>query len=77
MHASLVNFFNPSHVFSEAIARIEPMSFAVVRQSVYHRSLAVWAGHLDIEHALHECIGLSGARSAGDAMSLKPRGSIR
>lgn len=77
VHASLVNFFNPSHVFRGAIARMEPLFFAVVRESVYHRSLAVWSRRLDIQDALLERIGLSCARSAGDAMSLKPRGSVR
>ena len=51
MHASLVNFFNPSHVFSHAIVRNGPLFFAMVQESVYHRSLAVLTRHLDIQYA--------------------------
>ena len=59
----MVNFFNPSHVFSRAIVRNGPQFSAVVQESVYrHRSLALLTRHLDIQYApLGECAGLTGA----------------
>ena len=42
MLASIVNFFNPSHVFiGGGVTQIGPLFLASVRQSVYHRSLAL------------------------------------
>ena len=72
----MVNFFNPSHVFSGAIARIGPLFPAVVRESVYHRSLALLTRHLDIQYApLGECAGLTGACVLALPVRLRPRGS--
>ena len=51
MLASIVNFFNPSHVFiGGGITRIGPLFLAAVRQSVYHRSLALSTRHLEIQY---------------------------
>jgi hypothetical protein len=78
MHASVVNFFNPSHVFSRAIVRNGPLFPAVVRESVYHHSLALLTGHLDIQYApLGECAGLAGACVLAMPASLRLRGSAQ
>ena len=63
MLASLVNFFNPSHVFiGGGLARIGPLYLASIRQSIYHRSLALSTRHLDIQYApLGERTGVIGA----------------
>lgn len=63
MLASVVNFFNPSHVFiGGGITRVGPLFLAAVRQSVYHRSLALSTRHLDIQYTpLGERAGLIGA----------------
>ena len=51
MLASVVNFFNPSHVFiGGGITRIGPLFLAAVRQSVYQRSLALSTRHLEIQY---------------------------
>jgi glucokinase-like ROK family protein len=50
--AAVVNFFNPSHVFiGGGIAQIGPLYLASIRQSVYHRSLALSTRHLEIQYA--------------------------
>jgi glucokinase-like ROK family protein len=63
MLASVVNFYNPSHVFiGGAIQKIGPLFLAAVRQSVYHRSLALSTRHLEIQYTpLGERAGLVGA----------------
>ncbi|WP_084360756.1 ROK family protein [Hydrogenophaga palleronii] len=63
MLASVVNFFNPSHVFiGGGIMRVGPLFLAAVRQSVYHRSLALSTRHLDIQYTpLGDRAGLIGA----------------
>ncbi|GAA0753066.1 ROK family protein [Ideonella azotifigens] len=63
MLASVVNFYNPSHVFiGGGIQRIGPLFLAAVRQSVYHRSLALSTRHLEIQYTpLGERAGLIGA----------------
>jgi glucokinase-like ROK family protein len=51
MLASVVNFFNPSHVFiGGGITGIGPLFLAAVRQSVYQRSLALSTRHLEIQY---------------------------
>jgi len=51
MLASVVNFFNPSHVFiGGGITHIGPLFLAAVRQSVYQRSLALSTRHLEIQY---------------------------
>jgi glucokinase-like ROK family protein len=63
MLASIVNFHNPSHVFiGGSVQRIGPLFLAAVRQSVYHRSLALSTRHLEIQYTpLGERAGLIGA----------------
>ena len=63
MLASVVNFFNPSHVFiGGGITRMGPLFLASVRQSVYQRSLALSTRHLEIQYTpLAEQAGLVGA----------------
>jgi glucokinase-like ROK family protein len=63
MLASIVNFYNPSHVFiGGGIQRIGPLFLAAVRQSVYHRSLPLSTRHLEIQYTpLGERAGLIGA----------------
>ena len=49
MLASLVNFFNPSHiVLAGGLTRLGPLWLASIRQSVYRRSLPLSTRHLDI-----------------------------
>ena len=51
MLASVVNFFNPSHVFiGGGVTQIGPLFLASVRQSMYHRSLALSTRHLEIQY---------------------------
>jgi len=51
MLASVVNFFNPSHVFiGGGLTLIGPLLLAAVRQSVYQRSLALSTRHLEIQY---------------------------
>jgi len=51
MLASVVNCFNPSHVFiGGGVTQIGPLFLASVRQSVYHRSLALSTRHLEIQY---------------------------
>ncbi len=63
MLASVVNFFNPSHVFiGGGVTDVGPFFLASVRQSVYHRSLALSTRHLEIQFAsLGAQAGLTGA----------------
>ncbi len=69
MLASVVNFFNPSHVFiGGGITRIGPLFLAAVRQSVYQRSLgAVDAAPRDPVHAAGRAGRPDRRRRAGDA----------
>jgi len=63
MLASVVNFYNPSHVFiGGGVQRIGPLFLAAVRQSVYHRSLPLSTRQLEIQYTpLGERAGLVGA----------------
>ncbi|MES2992117.1 MAG: ROK family protein [Pseudomonadota bacterium] len=63
MLASVVNFFNPSHVFvGGGVTRIGPLFLASLRQSVYQRSLALSTRHLEITVSpLGDQSGLIGA----------------
>lgn len=63
MLASVVNFFNPSHVFiGGGVTQMGPLFLASVRQSVYHRSLALSTRHLEIQYTpLGGQAGLTGA----------------
>lgn len=75
MLASVVNFYNPSHVFiGGAIQKIGPLFLAAVRQSVYHRSLALSTRHLEIQYTpLGERAGIIGAGVLAMQESLKLR----
>ncbi|VWX59966.1 putative ROK family protein (glucokinase) [Burkholderiales bacterium 8X] len=76
MLASIVNFFNPSHVFiGGGITRIGPLFLAAVRQSVYQRSLALSTRHLEIQYTpLGAQAGLIGAGVLAMQESLRVRG---
>jgi glucokinase-like ROK family protein len=76
MLASIVNFFNPSHVFiGGGITRIGPLFLAAVRQSVYQRSLALSTRHLEIQYTpLGTQAGLIGAGVLAMQETLKVRG---
>ncbi|MDL9999929.1 ROK family protein [Variovorax sp. J22P240] len=76
MLASIVNFFNPSHVFiGGGITRIGPLFLAAVRQSVYQRSLALSTRHLEIQYTpLGAQGGLIGAGVLAMQETLKARG---
>jgi len=76
MLASIVNFFNPSHVFiGGGITRIGPLFLAAVRQSVYQRSLALSTRHLEIQYTpLEGQGGLIGAGVLAMQQTLKTRG---
>jgi glucokinase-like ROK family protein len=76
MLASVVNFFNPSHVFiGGGITRIGPLFLASLRQSVYQRSLALSTRHLEIQYTpLGEQAGVIGAGVLAMHETLKARG---
>jgi glucokinase-like ROK family protein len=63
MLASLVNFYNPSHVFiGGGVSQIGPLYLASIRQSVYRRSLPLSTRHIHIEFAkLNDLGGIIGA----------------
>ena len=73
MLASVVNFYNPSHVFiGGSIQKIGPLFLAAVRQSVYHRSLALSTRHLEIQYTpLGDRAGLIGAGVLAMQQSLR------
>lgn len=77
MLASVVNFFNPSHVFiGGGVTQIGPLFLASVRQSVYHRSLALSTRHLEIQYTpLGSRAGLVGAGALAMQESLRLLGS--
>jgi glucokinase-like ROK family protein len=76
MLASVVNFFNPSHVFiGGGITGIGPLFLAAVRQSVYQRSLALSTRHLEISYTpLGAQAGLIGAGVLAMHQTLQARG---
>lgn len=76
MLASIVNFFNPSHIFiGGGITRIGPLFLAAVRQSVYQRSLALSTRHLEIQYTpLGTQAGLTGAGVLAMQETLRVRG---
>jgi glucokinase-like ROK family protein len=78
MLAAVVNFYNPSHIFiGGGIQKIGPLFLAAVRQSVYHRSLALSTRHLEIQYTpLGERAGLIGAGVLGMQESLKMREAL-
>ena len=78
MLASVVNFFNPSHVFvGGGVTRIGPLFLASLRQSVYQRSLALSTRHLEILYApLADQGGLIGAGVLALQETLRGRGKV-
>lgn len=76
MLASVVNFFNPSHVFiGGGVTHIGPLFLASVRQSVYHRSLALSTRHLEIQYTpLGGQAGLVGAGALAMQETLRMHG---
>jgi glucokinase-like ROK family protein len=78
MLASVVNFFNPSHVFvGGGVTRIGPLFLAALRQSVYHRSLALSTRHLEILYTpLGDQAGLIGAGVLALQETLRSRGRV-
>ena len=78
MLASVVNFFNPSHVFiGGGVTGIGPLFLAAVRQSVYQRSLPLSTRQLEIQYApLGTRAGLVGAGVLAMHESLKLRHAI-
>ena len=76
MLASVVNFFNPSHVFvGGGVTRIGPLFLASLRQSVYQRSLALSTRHLEISYSpLGDRSGLIGAGVLAMQEMLRGRG---
>ena len=78
MLASVVNFFNPSHVFvGGGVTRIGPLFLASLRQSVYQRSLALSTRHLEIAYTpLGDQAGLIGAGVLALQETLRGRGKV-
>ena len=78
MLASVVNFFNPSHVFvGGGVTRIGPLFLASLRQSIYQRSLALSTRHLEILYApLGDQGGLIGAGVLALQETLRGRGKV-
>jgi predicted NBD/HSP70 family sugar kinase len=75
MLASVVNFYNPSHVFiGGGVTRIGPLFLAALRQSVYQRSLALSTRHLEIGYSpLGDRSGLVGAGALALLETLRSR----
>ena len=76
MLASVVNFFNPSHIFiGGGITHVGPLFLAAVRQSVYQRSLALSTRHLEIQYTpLGAQAGVIGAGVLAMQEALRVRG---
>ena len=79
MLASVVNFFNPSHVFlTGGIVTIGPLFLAAVRQSVYQRSLALSTRSLHVQYSsLGDAGGIVGAGVLAMQEFLKSRSASR
>jgi predicted NBD/HSP70 family sugar kinase len=78
MLASVVNFFNPSHVFvGGGLTQIGPLFLASLRQCVYQRSLALSTRHLDVGYTpLGDQAGLIGAGVMALHETLRGRGKV-
>jgi predicted NBD/HSP70 family sugar kinase len=69
MLASIVNFFNPSHVFvGGGLTRIGPLFLASLRQCVYQRSLALSTRHLEVGYTP---LGDQGGRIGAGVLALQ------
>jgi predicted NBD/HSP70 family sugar kinase len=78
MLASVVNFFNPSHVFvGGGVTKIGPLFLASLRQCVYQRSLALSTRHLEVGYTpLGDSGGLIGAGVLALQETLRGRGRV-
>ena len=78
MLASVVNFFNPSHVYvGGGLVRIGPLFLASLRQCVYQRSLALSTRHLEVGYTpLGEQAGLIGAGVLALQETLRGRAKV-
>jgi len=78
MLASVVNFFNPSHVFvGGGLTRIGPLFLASLRQCVYQRSLALSTRHLEVGYTpLGDQAGLIGAGVLALQETLRGRAKV-
>jgi glucokinase-like ROK family protein len=78
MLASVVNFFNPSHVFvGGGLTRIGPLFLASLRQCVYQRSLALSTRHLEVGYTpLGDQAGLIGAGVMALQETLRGRAKV-
>ena len=78
MLASVVNFFNPSHVFvGGGLVRIGPLFLASLRQCVYQRSLALSTRHLEVGYTpLGDQAGLIGAGVLALQETLRGRAKV-
>lgn len=78
MLASVVNLFNPSHVFvGGGLTRIGPLYLAALRQCVYQRSLALSTRHLEVGYSpLGDSAGLIGAGVLALQEVLRGRGKV-
>ncbi|MFL6698387.1 MAG: ROK family protein [Vitreoscilla sp.] len=78
MLASVVNFFNPSHVFvGGGLTRIGPLFLASLRQCVYQRSLALSTRHLEVGYTpLGDQGGLIGAGVLALQETLRGRAKV-
>ena len=78
MLASVVNFFNPSHIFiAGGISHIGPMFLASIRQSIYQRSLPLSTRHLEILYApLGNRAGIIGCAAMAFQETMRVRGVL-
>jgi glucokinase-like ROK family protein len=78
MLASVVNFFNPSHVYvGGGLVRIGPLFLASLRQCVYQRSLALSTRHLEVGYTpLGDQAGLIGAGVLALQETLRGRAKV-
>ena len=78
MLASVVNFFNPSHIFiAGGISHIGPMFLASIRQSIYQRSLPLSTRHLEILYApLGNRAGVIGCAAMAFQETMRVRGVL-
>lgn len=78
MLASVVNFFNPSHIFiAGGISHIGPMFLASIRQSIYQRSLPLSTRHLEILYApLGDRAGVIGCAAMAFQETMRVRGVL-
>ena len=76
MLATVVNFFNPSHIFiAGGVSHIGPMFLAAIRQSIYQRSLPLSTRHLEIVYSpLADRAGVIGCAVMAFQETMRVRG---